>query len=255
MVYHCCRKNNKKNNKSPSSIHVKLSYTVTPLPSSLVQGNTLFDIVLNKFLPGARIYTTCIEHQTFASLEIDLQLIISVPPYQSSGTQESGSGTYIMPSDPFCISFDATFDGHYEKICSNVEVQVSAISTPERLETPEDSEDDTRYLLVSPYTEKPHLLDLDSVDVENQLLAQALVYMNNVRDDFRTASYQDSFNWHEIIQHLRRLNQRQGHDWKETSFYIVAFRSQIKPDADYSHLVELDRYAHAEATASGGFLK
>lgn len=160
-----------------------------------------------------------------------------------------------MPSDPFCISFDATFDGHYEKICSNVEVQVSAISTPERLETPEDSEDDTRYLLVSPYTEKPHLLDLDSVDVENQLLAQALVYMNNVRDDFRTASYQDSFNWHEIIQHLRRLNQRQGHDWKETSFYIVAFRSQIKPDADYSHLVELDRYAHAEATASGGFLK
>ncbi|RYP05848.1 hypothetical protein DL764_003522 [Monosporascus ibericus] len=40
----------------------------------------------------------------------------------------------------------------------------------------------------------------------------------------------------------------------ETSFFIVAFRSQIPPTTAYEELGVLDKAAHAEATASGGFL-
>jgi hypothetical protein len=35
----------------------------------------------------------------------------------------------------------------------------------------------------------------------------------------------------------------------------VVFRSRIPPTTDYAHLGELDKAAHAEAMASGGFLK
>lgn len=113
----------------------------------------------------------------------------------------------------------------------------------------------SRYLVVSPYTEQEHRLDLDSLDVENQILAEALVAMKPVREDYATAPYLDSFNWEEVMQRARDLTSKRGHDFKETSWYIVAFRSQIKPTTEYPDLGVLDKAAHAEATASGGFLK
>ncbi|OIW31857.1 hypothetical protein CONLIGDRAFT_678308 [Coniochaeta ligniaria NRRL 30616] len=112
-----------------------------------------------------------------------------------------------------------------------------------------------RYLVVSPYTEQAHLLDLQSVDEENGLLALALVKMRNLREDYATAPYLDTFNWDEVIESLRALARERNHQWKETSFYIVAFRSQIPPTTVYADLGVLDKAAHAEATASGGFLK
>lgn len=115
--------------------------------------------------------------------------------------------------------------------------------------------DPSRYLVVSPYTEQAHLLDLQSVDEENRLLALALVKMRNLRADYATAPYLDSFNWNEIIESLRALARERSYQWKETSFYIVAFRSQIPPTTVYADLGVLDKAAHAEATASGGFLK
>lgn len=111
------------------------------------------------------------------------------------------------------------------------------------------------YLLVSPYTEKDHLLDLRSLDAENALLARALTRMKNLRPDYATAPYLQTFNWEEIMDELKKLARDAGHAWKETSFYIVAFRSQIPPTTVYAELGALDKAAHAEATASGGFLK
>ncbi|RYP44164.1 hypothetical protein DL768_009348 [Monosporascus sp. mg162] len=111
------------------------------------------------------------------------------------------------------------------------------------------------FLVVSPYTEQEHLLDLDSLDAENVLLAEALALMKNVRLDYATASYIDSFNWDEIMEELTRLALQRAHRWRETSFFIVAFRSQIPPTTAYEDLGVLDKAAHAEATASGGFLK
>ncbi|KAK4244877.1 hypothetical protein C7999DRAFT_34750 [Corynascus novoguineensis] len=113
----------------------------------------------------------------------------------------------------------------------------------------------TRYLVVSPYHEQEHLLDLESLDTENQLLALALTELKCLRQDYATAPYVESFNWEDIIENLRTLAQRCNHIWKKTSFFVVAFRSRIPPTTVYAELGALDKAAHAEATASGGFLK
>ena len=116
-------------------------------------------------------------------------------------------------------------------------------------------DDDGSFLVTSPYTEREHCLDLRSVDTENALLARALVHMKSLRPDYATAPYTETFNWSEVMGELAGLLRETGHKWKETSFYIVAFRSQIPPSTVYAELGELDKAAHAEAVASGGFLK
>lgn len=112
-----------------------------------------------------------------------------------------------------------------------------------------------RYLIQSPYTEHEHLLDLDTLDNENELLARALSQFRVLRDDYATAPYTESFNWPEVIEEVKRLAVESGKPFKETSFYIVAFRSRIKKETEYADLGVLDKGAHAEAVASGGFLK
>lgn len=110
-------------------------------------------------------------------------------------------------------------------------------------------------LIVSPYDEEPHLLDLRTLDTANQLLAKALTGLKCLRDDYATAPYVEIFNWSEIIESLRKQAEVANYDWKENFFYIVVFRSQIPPTTVYADLGVLDKAAHAEATKSGGFLK
>lgn len=112
-----------------------------------------------------------------------------------------------------------------------------------------------RYLVASPYTEADHLLDLETLDAENQILAEALLSLKCQREDYATAAYADTFNWDEVVGRVREIATARSHSWSETSWYIVAFRSRYEPGIDYSHLGDLDKAAHAEATASGGFLK
>ncbi|KAL7898633.1 hypothetical protein HDV63DRAFT_374297 [Trichoderma sp. SZMC 28014] len=115
--------------------------------------------------------------------------------------------------------------------------------------------DEERFVLKSPYSERPHLLDLETVSHEAGLLAKALRTLKPIREDYATAPYEESFNWPEVIAEAKRLSQRSGKEFKETSFYIVVFRSKILTHTDYDLLCELDKAAHAEAVASGGFLK
>lgn len=134
------------------------------------------------------------------------------------------------------------------------------ISTEEMARPPNEEldifkHDGSHFLVQSPYTEQDHLLDLRTLDAENALLARALARMENLRPDYATASYVESFNWNEILQELERLVRTHGYRWKETSFFIVAFRSQIPPTTVYEDLGALDKVAHTEAIASGGFLK
>ncbi|KAK4655376.1 hypothetical protein QC762_301880 [Podospora pseudocomata] len=129
------------------------------------------------------------------------------------------------------------------------------VSESEVVATPTPSPGPDRYLVVSPYTEQQHLLDLDTLDTENQLLALALTQMRCLRDDYATAPYLDTFNWPDIIDTLRALANQRQHVWRKTSFYIVAFRSRIPPTTIYAELGTLDKAAHVEATSSGGFLK
>ncbi|ATY62266.1 UPF0643 protein [Cordyceps militaris] len=112
-----------------------------------------------------------------------------------------------------------------------------------------------RFIVQSPYTELKHQLDLTKLDYENALLAKALSTLDATRQDYAVASYTESFNWTDVSARLKALVSIYGQRYQDATFYIVAFRSQIKPSTDYSHLGELDKAAHLEAIESGGFLK
>jgi len=136
-------------------------------------------------------------------------------------------------------------------------LESAAVSQSTFLSRKTDGPSEDRYLVVSPYDEKPHLLDLQTLDTPNQLLARALVGLKCLREDYATAPYIETFNWQEIIDSLRELAKTSNYTWEESSFYIVVFRSLVPPEtvAHYSDLGALDKAAHAEATESGGFLK
>ncbi len=110
-------------------------------------------------------------------------------------------------------------------------------------------------LVVSPYIEQSHLLDLATVTKPNQLLARALTTLRIVREDYATAPYADCFNWGSVVDLLRSLADAEAHPWVLETFYIVVFRSQVPPTTDRSHLVRLDEKSHEEAMQSGGLLK
>ncbi|EQB56881.1 hypothetical protein CGLO_03057 [Colletotrichum gloeosporioides Cg-14] len=118
-----------------------------------------------------------------------------------------------------------------------------------------DVNDNDRFIVHSPYTDPEHLLDLETLDKENALLARALSHLECLRADYATADYVESFNWGDVMRELKTLVQTTGKSYKETSFYIVAFRSQIPPTTVYGDLGVLDKAAHAEANQVGGFLK
>ncbi|KAH0044096.1 hypothetical protein KCU78_g475, partial [Aureobasidium melanogenum] len=118
----------------------------------------------------------------------------------------------------------------------------------------EEAEKD-RFLVVSPYTSPPHLLDLARYSRASQLFANALTFFQPVRENYATAEYAKSFNFAQVIKTLRFLSKEEGYTWKKTEFYVVSFRSKLSPDADPQRLFQLDAYSHQEAMASGGLLK
>ncbi|KAJ5660005.1 hypothetical protein N7507_006456 [Penicillium longicatenatum] len=118
----------------------------------------------------------------------------------------------------------------------------------------ESSDIDSR-LIASPYNGSAHLLDLNSLDTQSRLLSLALTYFTPTRDDYATAEYLDSFNWTEVFALLKMFSEAESHSWRKQTFYVVSFRSVLKPGVDNDHLHDLDAYSHQEATASGGLLK
>jgi hypothetical protein len=115
--------------------------------------------------------------------------------------------------------------------------------------------DGDTHLIISPYNSSLHLLNLQTLDPANSLLAQALTILRPVRADYATAPYADSFNWDHVFTFLRELSIREGHTWSRTRFYVVIFRSTLSASADAERLHELDARSHQEAVASGGLLK
>jgi hypothetical protein len=91
------------------------------------------------------------------------------------------------------------------------------------LEVSEAHRSNTRtkdYLVVSPYKDEPHLLDLSTLDAKNQLIAKALVGLKCMRDDYATATYVDIFNWSEVIDTVRKLAIGSSYEWKECKLYL-----------------------------------
>jgi hypothetical protein len=87
-------------------------------------------------------------------------------------------------------------------------------------------------LVVSPYTDPSHLLDLNSVNGPSQQLAKALTAMESTREDYATAPYDEGFNWDEVVSTLCQLNSKSGFQWEKHSFYVVVFRSQLPVATD-----------------------
>jgi len=144
-----------------------------------------------------------------------------------------------------------------------VSIEADLISTVSNLELQHESLlpsktsqlDLSRYLITSPYTELPHLLDLSTLDTPNQLFSLALQKMQPTTSSYATTPYQNAFNWSAIISELSQLCEYHSYNWKTTSFYCVVFISTVRLSCNYPDLSALDKLSHAEAMACGGFLK
>ena len=110
-------------------------------------------------------------------------------------------------------------------------------------------------LIVSPYVEPAHQLNLSTLDTPNQLLALALTSLQAATPSYATVNYQESLNWSSVFLKLQDLVTQRQIFWPKTTFYVVEFRSQVKAERDVPLLFKLDKESHREATASGGLLK
>jgi hypothetical protein len=122
-----------------------------------------------------------------------------------------------------------------------------------------------RPLISSPYNKTGHYLDLadDGLSRQSQLFAMALTALKPTGENYATAPYTEALNFDVVLDVLRTLishevkknAEEKQYEWKETSFYVVVFRSQLKPDIDQEYLYQLDEESHREACESGGLLK
>ncbi|KAI7882605.1 hypothetical protein K492DRAFT_206059 [Lichtheimia hyalospora FSU 10163] len=83
--------------------------------------------------------------------------------------------------------------------------------------------------------------------VDRQLLEKALPHFHVITNDYVHVAVQDAFNWNEVAN---LLGEESEGDW-----FIVAFRSVRKADADSKALYDADARAHREAIHSGGLLQ
>ncbi|KAG8628006.1 hypothetical protein KVT40_003879 [Elsinoe batatas] len=111
------------------------------------------------------------------------------------------------------------------------------------------------HLITSPYPDFANQTRLTDLSLSCRLLSFALTNMAPVRPDYSTAYYMESFNWDVCFAELRKLCAQTGYRWQRQEFYVVIFRSKLKPDADRTRLGELDQHSHAEACQSGALLK
>ncbi|KAI4919605.1 hypothetical protein J4E90_001742 [Alternaria incomplexa] len=112
-------------------------------------------------------------------------------------------------------------------------------------------------LISSPYNIPGHYLDLSSphLTASSRLLALALTVLKPATPTYATASYTQALNFDSVLTALRELIARENFTWRETSFYVVVFRSQLKEGIDEEYLYRLDEESHREACESGGLLK
>ncbi|OAP64016.1 hypothetical protein AYL99_03243 [Fonsecaea erecta] len=111
------------------------------------------------------------------------------------------------------------------------------------------------WLTVSPYLEPEHLLDLNTVDTPNRLLALASTQLEPASGDYATVPYEEAFDWSNFMATLKALAAKEGYRWTRQEFYVVEFRSKLKKNIDVDLLFKLDKQSHVEATQSGGLLK
>jgi hypothetical protein len=118
--------------------------------------------------------------------------------------------------------------------------------------TPTDRPD---LLASSPYLDEGHLLDLDTLDTQSRMLAIALTSLHTKSPDYAIVVYEHGLDLDDLLIELSRVVRASGLRWVGQDFYIVEFRSQLKPVIDNALLFKLDKESHREANTSGGLLK
>ncbi|KAF1970978.1 hypothetical protein BU23DRAFT_537148 [Bimuria novae-zelandiae CBS 107.79] len=110
-------------------------------------------------------------------------------------------------------------------------------------------------LISSPYNAPGHYLPLPTLSTTSLILAKALTALKPLRPDYATAPFLSALDFPAVLTLIRRFSAEMNAPWKESSFYVVVFRSRLKPDIDSERLYELDAGSHREACESGGLLK
>ncbi|EGV63108.1 hypothetical protein PSN45_004623 [Yamadazyma tenuis] len=123
-----------------------------------------------------------------------------------------------------------------------------------------DADVSQRFIQSSPYTEKEHFLDLETLSYEHRVLALALQSFQVTSEDYATGGYFDSFNIEDVVREARAIAARLGKPLQPFSVYIVAFRSKLFDNVRVSAekratLGDIDKDSHLEANISGGLLK
>lgn len=193
----------------------------------------------------------------------DPEVTISEIPASPSDSTHSSSSEQIFLSDPASITqefdalrFEAAAFGQLSFITC------TGTSTPS---TPEDTtalnndittySNPSDYLISSPYNNPGHYLHLPTLAPASHLFALALTALQPSTHSYATAPYTSALNFNTVLSLLRRLCLASNFPWHSTTFYVVVFRSQLKPNIDNDWLYKLDYESHREACESGGLLK
>jgi hypothetical protein len=109
-------------------------------------------------------------------------------------------------------------------------------------------------LISSPYNTPAHHLDLSTLPTPSLLFAKALTALAPTTPSYATEPYISALNFDHVLSVLRDLVPA-NYVFPASSFYVVVFRSKLKPDIDNDRLYLLDYESHREACESGGLLK
>ena len=145
-----------------------------------------------------------------------------------------------------------------KNIASSDVVEVELGKGPEKVGLAE-TETQPEWHIAAPYTEPRHQLDLSTLDISNRLLALALSSLADATPAYATTPYEQAMNWPKVMTTLKLLASQSNPPlvFPKTDFYVVEFRSKLKPanEIDKEFLFRIDKESHREAAESGGLLK
>lgn len=146
---------------------------------------------------------------------------------------------------------------HHSLVTQSMQEHIynAAASSQLRSEPAHETSKSESLLIASPYNDPRHLLDLNTLDTPNRLLALALTTLRPIRDDYATCEYTEGLNWEDVMSFLKELCAAEEFQWTKQAFYVVVFRSKKVFPPVRDDIGELDAISHQEAMASGGLLK
>lgn len=155
------------------------------------------------------------------------------------------TGPVVPNSTPKATSEGTTESTTRTELESSIEVRTNVSVSPVF----------STHLISSPYNNPGHYLGLSSLPTPSLLFAKALTTLKPTRPDYATTEYAVALNFPAVVAELRSQSRSLGFTWRETSFYVVVFRSRLKEGIDNDWLYKLDYESHREACESGGLLK